>query len=107
VTLRIVLGSVVVALLVALFAFKAAAKMPDYEVYWRAGARAAAAEPLYRVEDDHYQLKYLPAFAVLAIPAASLPLTLSKAAWFGTMTALIGVVLTLSLRLLPDRRKPA
>ena len=53
--------------------------MPDFEVYWRAGVRALAAEPLYREEDAHFRLKYLPAFAVLCIPAGLLPLTASKA----------------------------
>lgn len=92
-------------MLVALFAFKVSAKMPDYEVYWRTGARAAAAEPLYRVEDEHYQLKYLPAFGILAIPAAMLPLPVSKAVWFGVMAALIYALPALSLALLPERRK--
>ena len=57
--------------------------MPDFEVYWRAGAARRAAEPLYRPEDGHYQLKYLPAFAVLADTAAPLPLAVAKAVWFG------------------------
>ena len=61
------LAAAVLAALAALFAFKTAAKMPDFEVYWRAGARALAAEPLYREEDAHFRLKYLPAFAVLSI----------------------------------------
>lgn len=104
-TRRILLAGGVLALLVALFAFKVSAKMPDYEVYWRTGARAAAAEPLYRAEDEHYQLKYLPAFAVLAIPAAMLPLPISKAVWFGIMVALVCALLALSLALLPERRK--
>ena len=47
--------------------------MPDFEVYWKAGIRARLAEPLYRSEDQHYQLKYLPGFAVLAIPQACSP----------------------------------
>jgi len=71
------LAAAVLAALAALFAFKAAAKMPDFEVYWRAGVRARAAEPLYRDEDVHFRLKYLPAFAVLSIPAGLLPLTAS------------------------------
>ena len=56
--------------------------MPDFEVYWKAGIRARLAEPLYRIEDQHYQLKYLPGFAVLAIPAGLLPLDVAKACWF-------------------------
>ena len=83
---------------------KAAVKMPDLEVYWRAGQRAAAAEPLYRAEDEHYQLKYLPAFAVLAIPLGALPLDAAKAAWFAASIGLLVVIFPLSLRVLPERR---
>jgi glycosyl transferase family 87 len=107
VTGRLPTAAAVLAALVALFAYKIAAKMPDFEVYWRAGSRAAAAEPLYREDDEHFQLKYLPAFAVLAIPAAMLPLPVAKAIGFGISVALIPVLLALSLGLLPERRRPA
>jgi hypothetical protein len=103
----VALAGAMLALLGALFVFKVSAKMPDYEVYWRTGARAAAAEPLYRSEDEHYQLKYLPAFAILTIPAAMLPLPVSKAVWFGIMVGSLAAVLALSLALLPAKRKPA
>ena len=105
-TLRLSLGAVLLAAVVAVFAHKVSAKMPDFEVYWHAGSRAAAAEPLYREEDEHFQLKYLPAFAVLAIAAARLPLPVAKALWFGYSVALIPVLLTLSLGLLPAERRP-
>ena len=104
---RVLIPAAVLALLAALFAFRASAKMPDFEVYWRAGARALAAEPLYRDADEHYQLKYLPAFAILAIPAGLLPLTPAKMLWFVASSGLIAVLLGFSLRLLPERRKPA
>jgi hypothetical protein len=107
VTARLAPAAILLAALVALFAYKIAAKMPDFEVYWRAGGRAAAAEPLYREEDEHFRLKYLPAFAVLAIPAAMLPLPAAKAIWFGISVALIPVLLTLSIGLLPTRHRPA
>ena len=81
--------------------------MPDFEVYWRAGIRALAAEPLYREEDAHFRLKYLPAFAVLCIPAGLLPLTASKAAWFTVSVGLIPILIALSLTLLRARRRPA
>ena len=90
----------------AAFAFKAAGKMPDFEVYWRAGARAMAAEPLYREEDGHYQFKYLPAFAMLAIPAALVPLTVAKGIWFTISVALVAALLALSLQLLAVMHKP-
>ena len=35
-------------------------KMPNFEVYWQAGARAAHAEPLYRVTDGEYRSSISP-----------------------------------------------
>jgi hypothetical protein len=95
------------ALAVALFTLKASEKMPDFEVYWHAGVRAAAAQPLYRIEDGHYQFKYLPAFAVLAIPIGLVPLQPAKALWLAVSVALLAVLVASSLALLPERRRPA
>ena len=81
-------------------------KMPDFEVYWRAGRRVLAAEPLYRAEDGHYQLKYLPAFALLVAPVAILPLKAAKAVWFFLTLAAIGGLIAASIRLLPRRLLP-
>jgi hypothetical protein len=107
VTARLPVAAALLAALVALFAYKVSAKMPDFEVYWRAGARALAAEPLYREDDEHFQLKYLPAFAVLAIPVGTLPLPAAKAIWFGITAALIPILLALSLALLPVPKRSA
>lgn len=82
-------------------------EMRDFEVYWTAAARALAAEPLYRIEDGHYQFKYLPAFAVLTAPIALAPLHVAKAAWFVISVGLLAGLLALSLALLPERRRPA
>jgi hypothetical protein len=89
----------------AAFTLRAAGKMPDFEVYWRAADRAARAEPLYRAEDGHYQLKYLPAFAILAIPLAWFPLPVAKAFWFALSVGVLGAFMALSIALLPDLRK--
>jgi hypothetical protein len=80
--------------------------MPDFEVYWTAGSRAIAAEPLYRADDGHFQFKYLPAFALLVSPLATIPLPLAKAGWFGGSAVLMVVLLWLSLRAMPALRKP-
>jgi hypothetical protein len=64
-----------------------------------------AGEALYRAEDEHYQLKYLPAFALLAIPAALLPAGAAKGLWFLGSVALVPVLLAWSRALLPSRRK--
>ena len=88
----------------AAFTLRAAEKMPDFEVYWHAADRATRAEPLYRAEDGHYQLKYLPAFAILAIPLAWLPLPVAKAVWFAVSVGLLCAFVALSIALLPHRR---
>ncbi len=92
--------------LAVVFAPRAVTRMADFEVYWTAAARARGAEPLYRAEDGHYQFKYLPAFAVLAIPAGLVPLAAAKVAWFAVSVALVAGVLALSVTALPERLKP-
>src|SRR5438477_8842038 len=79
---RVLLVVLAVVSLVALFTTRVSRKMPDFQVYWTAGARAIHAEPLYRADDGHYQFKYLPAFDLFAAPAAMVPLHAAKAAWF-------------------------
>ena len=101
----ILIGAAIV-LLSLLFAGKISRKMPDFEVYWTAAVRARAAEPLYRPDDGHYQNKYLPAFAVLAMPAGLLPLPIAKAVWFAIEILLLVALVALSLALLPEARKP-
>lgn len=97
---------IAVAALVLLFHERVTRKMPDLEVYWTAAVRARAAEPLYRVSDQHYQFKYLPAFAVLAIPLGLLPLGVAKIVWLLASVALVVALLLLSVRLLPEKRRP-
>jgi alpha-1,2-mannosyltransferase len=101
----IVLAAVFVAAVCA-FVFKVSGGMIDFEVYWRAGMRAAAAEPLYRTDDGHYQFKYLPAFAVLVAPLSRLGFEPARVVWFGTSVVLLVVLFRTSLRLLPELRKP-
>ncbi|HSC26216.1 MAG TPA: glycosyltransferase family 87 protein [Vicinamibacterales bacterium] len=103
----LLLVAATLVLLSYLFAGRVTRAMPDLEVYWTAAVRARAAEPLYRVEDQHYQFKYLPAFAVLALPMGLVTLAQAKAIWFPVSVALLVVLLALCLRLLPERRKPA
>ncbi len=89
-----------------LFVGKVSRKMPDLTVYWTAANRAAAAEPLYRAEDGHYQFKYLPAFAILTIPLSAVSLEAAKTIWFVVSVALLALLLGLSVKLMPERRKP-
>jgi hypothetical protein len=92
------------ALAVWVFVYKAAPKMPDFAVYWTAASRAAHAEPLYRPDDGHYQFKYLPAFAVLAIPIGLLPIDTAETVWFFTSIALLVALVSMALRLPVERR---
>jgi hypothetical protein len=103
---RALLGVLAAVSLVALFTTRVSQKMPDFDVYWTAGARAAAAEPLYRAEDGHYQFKYLPAFALLASPLARLPLGVAKALWFALSAGLMITLLWLSALALPRPKRP-
>jgi hypothetical protein len=95
----------VVATFAVLYVKKVERRMPDYEVYRRAAARAANAEPLYRPEDGHYQFKYLPAFAVATLPVGLAPDRVVRACWFtGTLLLLIFLLRT-TVKVLPDRRR--
>jgi hypothetical protein len=95
------------ALAVWIFIYKAGPKMPDFEVYWKAGARAAHAEALYRTDDGHFQFKYLPAFAVLATPFGLLPLQTAKLLWFAISIALLVQLVRANARLPLEQRRSA
>ena len=89
-----------------LYALRFRGELRDFEVYWTAAERALAAEPLYRAEDGHYQFKYLPAFAVVTSAMSLVPMTVAKAGWYGISVVLMLALLAVSLRLLPERRRP-
>jgi hypothetical protein len=102
---RVLLGLLAAVSLTALFTTRVARKMPDFDVYLTAGARAHDAAALYRDDDGHFQFKYLPAFAVLSIPIARLQPTAAKAIWFALSAVLMIVLLGLSVRTLPSLRR--
>jgi hypothetical protein len=103
---RLVAACALLAAALGAFVLRVSRDMHDSEVPWTAARRAAAAEPLYRAGDEHYQFKYLPAFAVLAIPLGVMPLAVAKGVWFVGSVALLVGLMTLSVRLLPEQRKP-
>jgi hypothetical protein len=103
---RLLLAVLAGVSLVALYTTRVSRKMPDFEVYWTAGSRAIAAQSLYRVEDGHFQFKYLPAFALIAAPLAVIPLHVAKAVWFTASAVLMLVLLGLSARALPEPKRP-
>jgi hypothetical protein len=95
------------AVSVAAFTRRSQREMYDFEVYRVAGVRAAAAEPLYRAEDGHWQFKYLPAFALAIAPLAKLPPVAARGVWFFLSVALVVLLVNRSYVLLPDRRRRA
>jgi hypothetical protein len=103
---RALLAVLAVVSLVAVFTTRVSRKMPDFDVYRTAGARALAGEPLYRADDGHFQFKYLPAFALFAAPLAKAPAAAAKGAWFALSAILMLILLALSLQAIPKIRRP-
>lgn len=89
--------------IVAIYVYKIAGRMPDYEVYRRAAERALDAAPLYRTDDGHWQFKYLPAFAVVMLPLALGPDSVVRPCWFAASVLLLVVLLRKTVVVLPER----
>ncbi len=102
---RAVVTALLVGLAIWVFVYKAAPKMPDFEVYGKTASRAAHAEPLYRASDGHFVFKYLPAFAVLSVPLVLVPEKLAEGIWFMSSVGLLVALLALAVRLPFERRK--
>ena len=102
---RAVAALLLIALLSGLYITKVAHRMPDFEVYRRAAIRVRSADPLYRADDGHYQFKYLPAFAIAAVPLGMLPESVAKALWYAASLGLLAGMVRLSLLMLSERRK--
>ena len=102
---RVAITALLVGLAIWVFVYKAAPKMPDFEVYVKTASRAAHAEPLYRESDGHFVFKYLPAFAVLSVPLVLIPERLAEGIWFMSSVGLLVALLALAVRLPFERRK--
>jgi hypothetical protein len=79
-------------------------EMIDFRTWRVATVRAVHAEPLYRVEDGHYQFKYFPAFAVVMAPFGLLDEHTGQVLWFSLSIALLVTLLRWSVSGLPERR---
>lgn len=98
---------VVLALLILAIVFyttRIRHEMIDFTVWQRAVVRGLHAEPLYRVEDGHYQFKYFPAFTLLMAPFGLVDQDTGKLLWFTTAIALLVTLLRWSVVTLPERR---
>jgi hypothetical protein len=80
-------------------------EMVDFLTWRQAAVRGVHAEPLYRVEDGHYQFKYFPGFALMMAPFGVLDRDTGKALWFAISVGLLVLLLRWSVTALPDRRR--
>jgi len=103
--MRVGITALLIGLAIWVFVYKAAPKMPDFEVYVKTASRAAHAEPLYRESDGHFVFKYLPAFAVLSVPLVLIPERIAEGIWFMSSVGLLVALLALAVRLPVERRK--
>jgi hypothetical protein len=79
-------------------------EMIDFQTWRQAAVRGLRAEPLYRVEDGHYQFKYFPAFALMMAPFGALDQDTGKLIWFAVSVGLLAALLRWSVTALPERR---
>ncbi len=92
-------------LFLLLFLFKIKGDMVDFEVNYEAGKRLSMGETLYRVEDEHFMFKYLPASAILYLPLSYLPLDAAKAVWYFLVVFCSFCLVYISYRILPSTEK--
>jgi hypothetical protein len=97
--------AVIAVAITAIYLIKIQHWMVDYEVYRKTAIRVVGGEPLYRESDEHYQFKYLPAFAVLTIPLGLVPDRVGRAIWFFPSVLLLVVLLRTTYRVIPDPRR--
>ncbi len=97
----IVAGALLLGFLTAAFHYRIRHHMADFEVNYRAGQRLRAAETLYRIEDEHYMFKYLPASAILYAPLTLASLPAAKAIWYGWILICSVLLVYLAYRFLP------
>ena len=104
--LRIVALLALAVVAILLYTARIRREMIDFTTWRQMTVRALHAEPLYRVEDGHYQFKYLPLFAVIMAPFGLIELEMGKALWFAISMGLLVLVMRWSVSALPDRRLP-
>jgi hypothetical protein len=96
---------VFVSIAAVVFTARIRREMVDFGVYRTAAVRAAAAEPLDRASDGHYQFKYLPAFALALAPFGRLDAEAAKTVWFALSVGWLTAFVRWSVRALPERRR--
>lgn len=104
--MRRLLAPLLIAILaITAFQLRVRHEMVDFSVYRQAATRLTKAEPLYQATDGHYQFKYLPAFAILAIPFTMVDEEAAKMMWFALSVGALVLLVRLSVRFVPERRR--
>jgi hypothetical protein len=103
---RVLTFIAIAAVTIVLYVARIRHEMIDFTTWREMTVRAAHAEPLYRVEDGHYQFKYLPLFALIMAPFGMIGLEAGKFLWFALSIGLLTVLMRWSVSALPDRRLP-
>ncbi len=98
---------IVAALAITVFQLRVRHEMVDFNVYRQAATRLTHAQPLYQAADGHYQFKYLPAFAILAVPFSMVDEETAKLIWFALSIGALVLVVRLAVRFVPERRRGA
>jgi hypothetical protein len=96
---------VIAILAITAFQWRVQYEMVDFAVYRQAATRVAHAEPLYQTGDGHYQFKYLPAFAIAALPLTLVDESAAKMMWFAASIGALVLLVRWSVRFLPERRR--
>lgn len=102
---RLVAPLVIAILAMTAFQLRVRHEMVDFAVYRQAAERLTHAQPLYQAGDGHYQFKYLPAFAMLAVPFAAVDEEAAKMMWFALSMGALVLLVRLSTRFVPERRR--
>jgi hypothetical protein len=98
------LGFLALALLAGVvYTTRVRREMIDFLTWRQAAVRALHAEPLYRIEDGHYQFKYFPFYAVMMAPFGALDKETGKLLWFAMSLVLLATLLRWSVTALPNR----
>ena len=87
----------------AIYLIRIRGDMADFRVNYQAGARLAAAEPLYRTEDGHFMFKYLPFSALVYLPLSYLPIETAKVMWYVALVLGTVALFSLSWTLAPGK----
>jgi hypothetical protein len=102
--IRVAIFLAIAVLSIVLYNTRIHREMADFAVFRTAAIRVVNAEPLYRETDEHFQFKYLPAFALIVAPLAVVNEGTAEFLWFASSIVLLIVLMQLSADAVPHPR---